>query len=399
MVDQITSTGLTVKTLQEIITDLETGLKDIYGQDINVDPNSPDGQLINIFAQSASDIRELAVQINNGFDPDRAVGRILDERVVINNIERQGGTFTIQPIEIVTDRTVTLEGLDADFNSVDGTGFTIQDDAGNEFILIDTIELTAGTTTVNFRARQIGAVTTTVNTINSFVTIVLGVVSVDNPLGALSIGQDEETDAELRVRRQQSVAINSTGYLNGLLAAVLNLDGVSEAVIYENVTNSVDSNGIPAHGIWLVVEGGANTDIGNVIYNKKSYGANMKGDVEVVITTASNFTFTAKFDRPEATDLYIRFDVQPVVATPSFDEAAVKQYIVDNLTYNIGEYAETSRITEIARDALDATGAEGVPVNVEISDDDITYVDYLETPTLDAQWVLDTTRITTTILP
>lgn len=399
MPDEITSTGLTVKTLTEIITDLEDGFKEIYGNDINIDPNSPDGQLINLFAQSASDIRELAVQINNGFDPDRAVGRILDERVVINNIERQGGTFTIQPIEIVTDRTVDLEGLDEAFNDINGTGFTIQDDSGNEFILIDSVTLTAGTNTKNFRARQIGNVTTTVNTINNFVTIVLGVVSVDNPSGALSVGQDEETDAELRVRRQQSVAINSTGYLNGLLAAVLNLDGVSEAVLYENETNAVDSNGIPAHGIWLVVEGGANTDIADVIYGKKSYGANMKGTVEVEIVTASNFTFTAKFDRPTATDLYIQFDIQPIVSSPSFDEAAVKQYIVDNLTYNIGEYAETSLITEIARDALQATGGEGVAVNVEISDDDITYVDYLEAPTLDAQWVLDTTRITTTILP
>lgn len=399
MTDEITSTGLTVKTLTEIITDLENAFKEIYGVDINISPNSPDGQLINIFAQAASDNRELAVQINNGFDPDRAVGRILDERVAINNIQRIGGTYTTQPITITVDRTVTLQGLDDEFNNIDGTGYTVQDDAGNEFILVDSETFTAGSYSRNFRARNIGAVETTVDTITNPVTIVLGVTSINNPSGALTIGQNEETDAELRVRRQQSVAINSAGYLNGLLATVLNLDGVTEAVLYENVTSSTDSDGIPAHGIWLVVEGGANTDIADAIYSKKSYGANMKGDVEIAITTESNYTFTAKFDRPTATDLYIRFDVQPVVGTPEYDLAAVKEHIVANLVYNIGAYAETSRITEIARDAFIATGGEGVPVNVEISDDNFSNAyDYLAAPTLDAQWVIDATRIAITEL-
>lgn len=398
MPDEITSTGLVVKDLATIITELEDGLKEIYGDDINVDQNSPDGQLINIFAQASVDLRELAVQINNGFNPDLAVGRILDQRVVINDIIRLGGTFTIQPITLIMDRTVSLKGLDDEFNEINGTGFTVQDDEGNEFILVDSETFVAGTYSRNFRARQIGEVTTTVGTIVNPVTIVLGVTSINNPSGALTVGQNEERDDQLRVRRQKSVALNSTGYLNGLLAKILNLTGVTEAVVYENVTNSVDGDGIPAHGIWLVVEGGANTDIADIIYATKSFGCDMKGSVAIAITTPSDATFTAKFDRPTATDLYIQFEVQPIVASPTFDEDAIKEYIVANLTYQIGRFAETSLITQIARDALAATGGEGVPVNVEISDDDITYVDYLDAPTLDAQWVIDETRITITIL-
>ena len=206
---------------------------------------------------------------------------MLDERVVINNIERQGGTFTIVPITIVTDRTVNLSGLDANFNDINGTGFTIQDDAGNEFILIDSVTLVAGTDVVNFRAREIGAVETTVGTITNTVTKVLGVVSVNNASGAIQTGQDEETDQELRIRRQQSVSIGSTGYLNGILGDILNLDGVTDGKVYENDTSATDSNGIPAHSIWAIVEGGANSDIANVIYAKKTAGAGMLGDVVV----------------------------------------------------------------------------------------------------------------------
>ena len=398
MPDILDSDGLQVKTLAEITQDLEDGLKEIYGNDINLDQNSPDGQMVNIYAQAARDLRELIVSVNNGFDPDRAVGRILDERVVINNIERQGGTFTIQPIDITTDRTVDLTGLDDSFNDINGTGYTVQDDAGNEFILIDSATLTSGTTTKNFRAREIGQVETTVGTIENPVTIVLGVTGVTNSSAASEIGQDQETDAELRLRRQQSVAIASTGYLNGILAAILNLDGVTDAKVYENVTASTDSDGIPAHGIWCIVEGGANTDIGNTIYAKKTAGANMKGDVTVDIDTDSGAVFVAKFDRPTAEDLYIRFDIQPTNASATFDQALIKASIVASLSYNIGDFAETSEITTIARAAITENGGGGVVVNVEVSDDDATWVDYLAAPTKDAQWTLDVSRITITEL-
>lgn len=398
MPDQFDANGLQVKTINEIIADLEAGYRSIYGADINLDQNSPDGQTINLFAQSAVDLRELLVSVNKSFDPDFAVGQTLSSRVALNNIERAGGTYTIVPIDIVVDRTVALQGLDADFNNPDGAGFTISDNAGNEFILIDTQNITAGSYTVNFRARQIGEVNVTLNTIQNPVTIVLGVTSIDNTSAPLEIGQEEETDAELRFRRQQSVALGATGYLNGLLGDVLNLDGVTDGVIFENITNVVDADGIPAHGIWLIAEGGSNEEIANEIYGNKSYGADMRGDVEINITTQSGAIFVAKFDRPIAEDLYIRFDIQPTVPGATFDLTAIRQYIVDNITYNINQFAETSAITCAAVEAISSVGGGGVPVNVEISLDGISYFDYLETTTKKNQFTLDVSRIAITEL-
>lgn len=398
MPDILDANGLSVKTAAEIQAELVQGFKDIYGNDINVDQNSPDGQLIGILTQMSVDLRELAVQINNGFDPDRAVGRILDERVVINNIERAGGTFTIIPITLVVDRTVTLQGLDAAFNDINGVGYTVQDNSGTQFILIDTDTLTAGSHSLNFRAKDIGRVETTIDTITSPVTIVLGVTSINNPSAALEIGQNEETDAQLRLRRQQSVALASTGYLNGMLGDILALDGVTDAKLYENYTNVTDGDGIPPHATWLVVEGGANDDIGNVYYENKSYGSNMKGAVEVNIITASGGLFTAKFDRPTAVDLYIRFDIQPTVPLFVFDLDAIKEFIVENLIYKIGDYAETSLVTVAAMGGITSQGGGGVPLNVEISDDGIAWVDFLDVAALDDKWTLDVSNITITEL-
>lgn len=399
MADTFDSTGLTVSTSSEIRTQLEDDLKLIYGTDINIDQNSPDGQLIGIITQVATDLRELLVSINSGFDPDQAIGITQDQRVAINSITRAGGSYTTQPIDIVVDATVDLDGLDADFNNPDGVGFTIQDGSGNEFILIDSVTLTAGSHTKNFRAKNIGLVETTVGTITNFVTIILGVVSVNNSSGALEVGADEETDAELRLRRQKSVAISSQGYLNGIEAAFLDLDGVTDAKVYENVTNAVDADGIPAHGMWAIVEGGANTDIANVIYTKKSAGCDMLGAVTLNTTTATGATFTSKFDRPSAENLHIQFDIQKTISTATFDQAAIKADMVANLVYKIGEFSETSSVTAQALASIAASGGGGVPVNMEISLDGITWFDYLETTTKDNQFTLDVTRITITELP
>jgi uncharacterized phage protein gp47/JayE len=398
MPDIFDENGLQIKTAAETRADLVAGFQDIYGNDINVDQNSPDGQIIGIVTQMATDLREYLASINTSFDPDNVNGVVQDQRYAINNIERQGGTYTVQPIDIVVDRTVTLSGLDDDFENPDGVGYTIADDAGNEWILIDTVTLTAGTDTVNFRAREVGAVTATVGTIQNFVTIVLGVVSVNNSSGVLEVGQDEETDPEFRIRRQRSVAIASTGYLNGIEAALLNVDGVTGVKVYENITNAVDSDGIPAHGIWCIVEAGANTDIAQVIFSRKTAGAAMKGDVSVNITTDTGAVFTAKFDRPEAQDLYIRFDIQKTNTSAVFDQAAIKSSMVAALNYGIGGYAETSSLTGVALTAIIENGGGGVPVNMEVSDDDVSWVDYIEPTAKDYQFVVDDTRITITEL-
>jgi uncharacterized phage protein gp47/JayE len=376
MTDVVDSNGLQVSSNTELVSQLTTSFQNIYGNDINIGQNSPDGQMINIFAQGGTDIRELLVQLYNSFDPDNCSGRLLDERCALNNVFRKAGTFTTVLITLVTDRSVTLQGVDANYNDPSATGYTIQDNAGNQFVLVNTQTFAAGTHTALFRAKEIGAVETSIGTITTPVTIVLGVVSVNNPVAATT-GENEETDAELKIRRRQSVAISSSGYLNGILASVLQLDGVTDAAAYENYTNTTDANGTPAHCLWLVVEGGSAADIAEVLYKKKPAGTNMRGDITYNITTVSRQTFTAAWDEPTAAPLYIKFNIQPTVTGVVFDEDAIKDFILDNVKYKIGDGAETSTLTTVAQMAIDANGGNGAAVNVLISTDNANWVEYI----------------------
>ncbi len=398
MTDAVTATGISVETNAQIVSDLSTGLQAIYGDDINIDQNSPDGQLIGIFAQACTDVRGLAVQIYNNFDPDQASGTVLDQRVSINNIQRQGGTFTIQPIDITVSTTVTLQGLDANFNSLTGTGYTVQDNSGNQWILLNSTTLTAGLTTLNFRAAQIGLVQPITNSITNQVTVILGVTSVNNSAAPLTVGQNQETDSQLRLRRAQSPAIASSGYANGLLAAVLALTGVIEASIYNNRGNVTDGNGIPAHGIWLIVDGGSSSDIATTIYNKISDGANMKGSVTFNITTPSSEIFTAKWDVPIAQRLYVKFNLKKIVSSTVFNTTAIATAIAASITFSINQAADMGTLTNLALSAVSANGGGGLVLDLAVSTDGVAWFDYIASATLAGQFTLAAGDIAITVI-
>lgn len=399
MPDILDKNGLQVKTSTEIQTYFETENRRIYGQDIIIDSNTSDGQRIAIDTQANTDFREMITETYNTFNPDMVRGTIQDVRFKLNGIERQGGTFTIVDIDVVNDRTLTLQGLDSDYNDVNAIAYGVQDNAGNQYYLIDSVEITAGTHSLPFRSATLGANIPTVGTLTSQITVVQGVTSLNNASAPTTVGVNQETDEAFALRREKSYEYRSQNSNDAMLAQLYALDGVSQAFVYghdyENYPSGDDADGIPLHYIWVIVEGGANSDIGTVIYANIG-GAGTVGAVSVNVPTSSSQVYISKFDRVESSDLHIKFDIQPTVAGFIFDDASIKTYISENLKYNAYEYAETSKVTAICLDALNANGGGGVPVNVEISDDGMTWVDYLTVTTKKNKFVVTDSNITIT---
>jgi len=377
MTDILNENGLQTSTAPELLQTLQNDFKNIYGEDVLLDSSTPDGQWLNILVQKGVDVRGLLTQLYNSFNPNNTQGSLLDQRCAINNVFRKAGTFTTVTVNVVTDRALTLQGLDDNYNNPEATGYTIQDNEGNRFILVNTTTLSTGSNSLLFRSEALGGVVVLPNTLTTPVTIVLGVVSVNNPTTANAIGTVEELDEELKVRRRQSVAISSFGYLNGLQAALLQLPGVTDAKVYENYTSSTDANGTPAHCIWVVMDGGAISDIAETIYSRKCPGTNIRGNITYTITTNAQTQFIAKWDNATVTPFYIKFNIKPTVADITFNQTAIKEYIEQRLMFKIGEFAETASITEIAQNAIDSVGGQGYAVNVEISTDQTTWVEYL----------------------
>lgn len=392
MSDLFNENGLQTATAPELLQDLETAFRAIYGNDILLDSSTPDGQWLNILVQKGVDVRGLLMQLYNSFNPDNTQGSVLDQRCALNNVFRKNGTFTTVTVRIVADRELTLQGVDEQYNNPEATGFTIQDNDGNRFVLVNTTNLSIGNNDCLFRSEQLGQVIIAPHSLTTPVTVILGVISVDNATSG-NIGENEENDDSLKVRRRQSVSVGSFGYLNGLQGALLQLDGVTDAKVYENYTSITDENGTPGHCIWVVMDGGATDEIAQTIYSKKCPGTNMRGAITYNITTPAQTTFTAKWDNATDIGFYIRFNIKPILAGTTFDLDAIKSFIQNNIDLKIGEYAETASITEIAQRAIESVGGQGYAVNVEISTDKTTWVDYLS-PVVASKYTLSGITIT-----
>jgi hypothetical protein len=395
MPDVFNGDGLTTKTLTEIRTELETAYKEIYGEDINLDPNSPDGQTLNLYAEGAIDLREILELINAGFDPDQAEGRVLDQRVALNGIARIGGTFTTVPVIITVDRALNLVGLDGESDELNPdieNLFTVKDDAGNLFYLLDSQTIVgAGSVAYSFRAAELGDVQVLVNTITTPVTIIAGVTDINNTSGASTQGVNEESDADLRKRRKISTSISAIGYLDAIESALQNLDNVVTAIVLENDTDTIDSNTIPPHSIWAIVEGGDDTEIGEVIYAKKSSGSGMKGSETVNITRPNGTTYTAKFDRPSDQNLWIKFSLS-LPGGGAIDNNYIKDQIVENVVWGVGADAVGSQVSSFVQSLNEDYQITGMLV----SDDDITYLEIVAATLPVNRFVNSTTRITIT---
>ncbi len=391
MPNLLDANGLQLNTVADVVdmllngTPTYPGYYQIYGPNINVGPNSPDGQTINLFAQIITDALDLLANVNAGMDPDQALGRVLDMRCAINGVVRRGATYTQQMVEVTASQALSLDGLDTNPTSP----FTVSDEAGNQFQLKTAYDfIGASTQSLLFQAATLGAVQTTANTITNIVTVLLGVTEVNNAAAALSVGQEEETDSALRVRRANSVSLPSQGYLQGLLGALLDTDGVAQAIVLENVTNATDANGVPAHSIWCIVLGGTDADVAHAIYVKRNAGCGMKGAITVLQPAIDGSPdVSIKFDRPTNQNLWIKFTV--VAVTGAVDPAYIKQQILLLLSYRINQSADASAIVALVKQISPnaSISAEGV------SADNVTYVSLLAPTAVNYQFQIASIRI------
>lgn len=398
MPNEISTTGITTASQAELYAELATAFRAIFGADINLESNTPDGQILNIFIQSVLDVEDLVTQVFNSFDPDLAIGVVLDQRVAINGIQRQAGTYTTTNIDVVVAQSVNIYGIDQSDQPI----YTVSDLSGNQWELLETeLGLSVGTHTLVFRAANPGQVLTVPNTITIPVTIVLGVTSVNNPEIYSTLGVDEESDAALRVRRQKSVSIQSQGYFKGLLGALENIPGITSASVYENDTGSTDSNGIPGHSIWVIVAGTpslpltvaynaattynygsiassagvnyisvANDNTGNLvsdtdfwqvynpiaeaIYNYRNAGCGMynSGDSDAesyTITQIDGSPFTVYWDGVVQVNPFIKMQTGSLNQINPPNVAAIQEYLTANFLPGVGEEMNINEVSTLSQ--------------------------------------------------
>ncbi|WP_209420772.1 baseplate J/gp47 family protein [Klebsiella michiganensis] len=329
----VTAEGISAPDYQTVLDTITGYFQQIYGSDAYLEPDSKDGQMIALVALAIHDANNTAISVYRSFSPATALGDALTSNVKINGITRRSATNSTVDLLLTgtVGKTIT-NGSVRDSNSV-------------IWNLPATVVIgTDGTVVATATCASTGAVAALAGSITTINTPTRGWVSVTNPLAA-TVGVAAETDAQLRVRQSQSVALASLTPFDAVDGAIANVEGVTRHKLFENDTETTDANGLPAHSISAVVEGGDATGIANTIRSVKGQGVSTYGTTAVVVTDKYGNPYTIRFSRPVDVPVYVSITLKALTGYTSDigDEmkAAVASYI-NSLT--IGDGVLLSRV-------------------------------------------------------
>lgn len=367
MKPEFTSTGLDVQTYEEIFEDLVDGYKAIYGSDISVDSDDPDGQRIGIEATNLLDVQSFASYLYSSLDPDFASGAFLDVILKYSGLYRRPASRSQWDLSVTVSIGTTLPD-----------GYTVKDDLGQEWELDGSEILVTGANTITFVASDYGAVEGISGATIEQVTFDPLVTSITASANS-TVGIEEETNQAVRDRRNKSLLNPAYSTTGGLLSKILNLPAVTDAVIYENDDSSYDATlNLDAHALWIIIEGGSNSDITETIVKSKTSGTPLKGSVENTYTetivkpdtTTVSLSRVVRYDRPVDADIYVNVSASRKDPTSAIDVDAIKASIA-GATYSIGVGVVASELYANGYEA----GSNFILFDLEVSDDDVVYTD------------------------
>jgi hypothetical protein len=306
MADQIyiDETGVIVPDTGALQTTVENEYKAVFGQDLIVTPNTPQGVLITAEVSARSGVLRNNAALANQINPNLAGGVFLDAIWALTGGGRTAATYTLVPSVDLLGLPGTLIPAGSQAALVDGTLF--------ESVSAVTLDL-SGTGSVDFQAVEAGPVAVNVGALTQIITGVLGWDSVTNTTAGTP-GNSEESDLASRSRRKNDLGAQGVALPVASTSALYDTDGVRSLQFRENYTDAdatIDGIFLTAHSIWACVDGGTDDAVATALFENKSLGCGWNGAVSVdIVAPATGQIYLVQFDRPTpiavTTRLYVR---------------------------------------------------------------------------------------------
>lgn len=318
----ISPTGISAPSYSDILASLQASFQSIYGSDIYIAPDSKDGQLLALLAQIINDGNQADIATYNAYSPAYAQGAGLSSVVKINGLRRESSSNSTAVVTIIGQAGTPINnGLIGDDQNL-GTQWALP-----ASVIIPNsgqIQVTATSTTA-------GNVAAASGTLTVILTPTRGWQSVTNGSGATP-GNPVEQDATLRQRQSVSTSLPAQTPLQAIIANVANVPGIGRYAIYENPTGSTDSNGVPAHSIAVVAEGGNIQTIAQTIEAKKSPGTGTYGTTSETVTDPAGVPITINFFELTEIGIFVQATLVPLTGYVTTTKTTISNAILTYLS-------------------------------------------------------------------
>lgn len=313
----VTAQGISAPDYQTILDTVTGYFYQIYGSDAYLEPDSKDGQMVALSALAIHDANNTAMAIYHSFSPATALGAGLSSNVKINGITRKGETHsTVDLLLTGTPGTLIANGQVKDSNNL------IWNLPASVVIGV------SGSVTVTATCTTRGAVAALAGAIVLINTPTRGWSTVSNPAPA-TVGSLAETDAQLRVRQRQSVALAAVTPFEGLDGAIANVADVTRHKLYENDSGTTDADGLPPHSVAAIVDGGDITQIAQVIRGNKGQGVSTYGTTAVTVADVYGNPHVIRFSRSVEVPIYAHIALKAFAGYTSQIGVQIQQAVAD----------------------------------------------------------------------
>lgn len=276
----ITATGVTPTNLTDYLNSLNALFQTALGTNLNLDPETPQGQIIGQLAFALSQYDEYVIDTVNSTSMSTAIGQQIDALAAALGIIRNAASST--------EVDVQLTGVPGTYIPL---GTKASDTQGNKFYLKENVTLGSNGQGAGIMVATVtGPVIVNAGTLNQIVDVVPGWETITN-VQAGDTGQNQEKDLTFKNRYNASVAINSVTPTQAIRAALLAIPTVKQAIVPENFTSApVTQDGVvlPPHSIAPVVIGGTDEEVGTAIGLKKTIGCDTSGTSTYTYTDPSS---------------------------------------------------------------------------------------------------------------
>lgn len=312
----LTETGLEIPTVEGLLTDMSSSLRGDIDPTLDTTADSPQGQLLGIFASHLREAWEaLAVAFN--INPADAEDFLLEWICSLTGTFRRPATKS----RFVGLRKITLT-LDAGTTVPAGSVVHVEGKPDVRFVTTaDAVNggAVAADVLAEAEAEDAGPVVANAGTLTVIATPVVGWTAVTNTLDA-ELGKLRESDAELRIRREVELRKPGTGTVDAIAVDLESIsyegeEPVLDAHVFENTTMAVDARGLPPKSIEALVLDGLDQAlpdnvIAQAVWNSKAGGIKAYGTT----TTGIALDRTGKphvvpFTRPEIVPIFIQVEI------------------------------------------------------------------------------------------
>jgi len=334
----VTDQGFSRKPLAVCVDDEKEDLRAAFGAGIHLEPHNVFGQFARRMGERFSKVWELAEAVYHAMYPGTSSGSSL-----VNVCSFTGTTQKAARKTLVTG--VTLGGTPGTVVAAGKVASVTG--AGDRFVLKDPVTIGGGGTAPGvFEAEEFGPIPCYAGTLTTIETAVSGWTSVTNPVDGI-IGANLESDAALRQRREEELALGGESTLPAIRSEVLDVEGVTSCTVFENVTGATSGDGIPAKAFEVVVSGGTDADVAAAIFRSKSAGMQAHGSTVVNVDDAEGTAHAIGFTRPADVNVYAAVSVKIDADTfPADGDDQIKQAVADaaDADFDQGETAYSSRL-------------------------------------------------------